>query len=89
MKNKDNIKKKLWQILLKIPFGETISYSELSKKLKMHDKTRYISRLLKENPYPVSIPCHRVIHKNGKTGKYIFGEEFKKYLIEWEKYFKF
>ncbi|MGB9677901.1 MAG: MGMT family protein [Candidatus Ratteibacteria bacterium] len=89
MKNKDNIKKKLWQILLKISFGETISYSEISKKLKMPDKTRYISRLLKENPYPVSIPCHRVIHKNGKTGKYIFGEEFKKYLIEWEKYFKF
>ncbi|HOK56862.1 MAG TPA: MGMT family protein [bacterium] len=88
MRNKNTIKKKLWQILLKIPIGETVSYSEISKKINMPKKTRYISTLLKENPYPVSIPCHRVIYKNGKSGKYIFGEEFKKYIIEWEKLFK-
>ncbi|MCM8785371.1 MAG: MGMT family protein [Candidatus Omnitrophica bacterium] len=88
MKNKDNIKKQLWQILLKIPIGETISYSKISEKLNMPKKTRYISTLLKENPYPVSIPCHRVIHKNGKTGKYIWGENFKKFLLDWEKLFK-
>lgn len=87
MTNKNNIKKKLWQILMKIPIGETISYSEISKRLKMPKKTRYISTLLKENPYPISIPCHRIIYKNGKIGKYIWGENFKKYLIEWEKIF--
>ncbi len=85
--NKNTIKSKLWQILLKIPIGETKSYSEISKKLGMKKKIRYISTLLKENPYPVSIPCHRVIYKNGKTGKYIYGEDFKKYLLEWEKFF--
>lgn len=84
---KDTIKNKLWQIIRKIKIGQTISYTELSKKLGMEKKLRYISSLLKENPYPISIPCHRVIHKNGKTGNYIFGENFKKYLLEWEKFF--
>jgi O-6-methylguanine DNA methyltransferase len=88
MKNKDNIKKKLWQILLKIPIGETKSYSEISRELKMQEKTRYIATLLKENQYPVSIPCHRVIYKNGKTGNYKLGKDFKKFLLEWEKSFK-
>ena len=83
----DIIKNKLWQILSRIPIGKTESYSEISKKLRMGKNTRYISTLLKENPYPVSIPCHRVIYKNGKTGKYIYGEDFKKYLLEWEKFF--
>jgi methylated-DNA-[protein]-cysteine S-methyltransferase len=87
--NKDIIKKRLWQILLKIPIGETKSYSEISKKMKMEKQTRYIAKLLKENPYPISIPCHRVIYKNGKTGKYIYGKEFKKFLLEWEKSFKY
>lgn len=88
MRNKNNIKKQLWQILVEIPIGEIVSYSDISKKLNIPKKTRYISSLLKENPYPVSIPCHRVIYKNGKIGKYIWGKEFKKYLLEWEKLFK-
>lgn len=85
--NKDNIKRKLWQILLEIPIGKTFSYSDISKKLKMPKKTRYIATLLKENPYPISIPCHRIIYKNGNFGNYIWGKDFKKFLIEWEKFF--
>lgn len=85
--NKDIIKRKLWQVLLEIPIGKTINYSELSKKLHMDKKTRYISTILKENPYPISIPCHRVIYKNGKIGNYIWGKNFKRFLIEWEKFF--
>ncbi|MCS7180985.1 MAG: MGMT family protein [bacterium] len=88
MKKKDTIKKRLWQILLEIPIGETRSYSEISKKLNMPKRTRYISSLLKENPYPITIPCHRVIYKNRKIGKYIYGEEFKKFILEWEKSLK-
>ena len=86
--NKDIIKKNLWQILLKIPIGETKSYSEISKEIGMEKQTRYIATLLKENPYPISIPCHRVIYKNGKIGNYKLGKDFKKFLLEWEKLFK-
>ncbi len=81
------IKKKIWQELLKIPMGKTISYSMLSKKIGMPGHTRYIASLLKENPFLIAVPCHRVINKNGTYGNYYLGPIFKKYLIEWEKSF--
>ena len=84
---KEKLKEKIWKILREIKFGETKSYLWLAEKLGMKNKVRYISSLLKENPYLISIPCHRVIKKNGKPGKYVLGSKFKKFLIEWEKNF--
>jgi|LSQX01.2.fsa_nt_gb O-6-methylguanine DNA methyltransferase len=85
--NKDTIKTKLWQALLKIPFGQTVSYSQLANNMGMPKHTRYISSFLKENSLPISIPCHRVIRKSGEYGKFGLGKEFKVYLIEWESSF--
>jgi len=82
--NKDTIKNKLWQELLKIPFGETISYSQLAKNMGNPRQTRYIASFLKENSLPISIPCHRIIKKSGEYGNFGLGKELKKYLIEWE-----
>jgi len=87
MSIKDTIKKQLWQELLKIPLGTTLSYSLLAVKMGIPGQTRYIASLLKENPFLIAIPCHRVIKKNGQYGGYVLGENFKKYLIEWEKSF--
>jgi len=84
---KEKLKEKIFKELKKIKFGETISYSTLAERAGMKNKVRYIASLLKENSYLISIPCHRVIKKNGKIGKYILGGEFKKFLIEWEKNF--
>ncbi|MCM8830486.1 MAG: MGMT family protein [Candidatus Omnitrophica bacterium] len=84
-RKKDTIKNKVMQAVSKIPFGKTITYSQLAEKVGMEGKARYISTFLKENPYPVAIPCHRVIRKDGSYGNYILGEKFKRYLIEWEK----
>lgn len=84
---KENLKEKIFKELKKIKFGETISYSSLAEKVGMKNKVRYISSFLKENPYLISIPCHRVIKKNGKIGKYVLGSKFKKILIEWERNF--
>lgn len=82
---KDTIKKEIKQALSEIPFGKTITYSELAEKIGMKGKVRYISTFLKENSYPVAIPCHRVVRKDGSYGNYLLGKDFKKYLIEWEK----
>ena len=81
---KDTTKKRLWQELLKIPFGKRISYSQLAGNMGMPGKTRHIASLLKENPFLIAVPCHRVIKKNGTYGGYALGEDFKKYLLEWE-----
>ncbi|MCM8762690.1 MAG: MGMT family protein [Candidatus Omnitrophica bacterium] len=85
LKRKDTIKNKVMQAVSEIPFGRTITYSQLAEKVGMKGKIRYVSTFLKENPYPVAIPCHRVIRKDGSYGKYILGRRFKRYLIEWEK----
>jgi len=85
--NKKKLKEKLLVELRKIKFGHTKTYSYIALKLGMKNNVRYISSILKENPYLISIPCHRVIKKNGEIGNYVLGKEFKKYLIEWENSF--
>jgi len=84
---REKLKERIWKTLREIKFGETKSYLWLAEKLGMKNKVRYISSLLKENPYLISVPCHRVIRKDGRIGGYLLGENFKKYLIEWEKSF--
>lgn len=81
----NTIKNRIMQTISEIPFGKTITYSELAEKAGMKGKVRYVSTFLKQNPYPVAVPCHRVIRKNGSYGKYILGEDLKKFLIEREK----
>ncbi|MGI6596031.1 MAG: MGMT family protein [Elusimicrobia bacterium] len=82
---KDNTKHRVMQAISEIPFGKTISYSQLAKNIGEKGKTRYIASFLKLNAYPIAIPCHRVIKKDGDYGNYALGKELKKYLIEWEK----
>lgn len=85
LNKKHTIKSRIMQVISEIPFGETISYSQLAERVGMKRKTRYIASFLKQNPYPIAIPCHRVIRKNGDYGNYLLGRDFKRYLIEWEK----
>ncbi len=82
---KNTIKHRVMQAVSEIPFGKTITYSQLAENIGIKGKTRYIASFLKLNSYPVAIPCHRVIRKNGDYGNYSLGKELKKYLIEWEK----
>jgi O-6-methylguanine DNA methyltransferase len=84
---KNNTKNEIWQELKKIPFGETRSYSWLACKIGFKNKERYVASLLKENPYLISYPCHRIIKKDGKAGNNVLGKPFKNFLLEWEKSF--
>jgi len=52
--------------LLSIPLGQTLTYSELAKKLQSHP--RAIGQALKRNPVPILFPCHRVVSQNGIGG---------------------
>jgi len=53
-----------------IPRGETISYGELAKRIKRPNASRAVGQALKKNPYPVLLPCHRVIRSDGSLGGY-------------------
>ena len=76
--------KKVWEELLKIPYGEVISYQELAKRVGNIKAQRAVGGANNKNPIPIFIPCHRVINKNNKLGGYALGLDIKKYLLELE-----
>lgn len=71
--------------LSKIPYGKTISYQELASRVKDKNYARAVAMALSKNPFPIAIPCHRVVGKNSIGG---FsgggGVETKKILLEME-----
>ena len=77
--------KKVWQELLKIPIGETRSYKEIANAIGNPKAARAVANACGKNPYPIKIPCHRVIRSDGSIGGYsgIGGSTTKlKLLIE-------
>ena len=77
--------KKVWSALIKIPYGKTVSYSDIAKKIKNKNAVRAVGSANGKNKFPILIPCHRVISKNGTLGGYSSGERIKKWLLEHEK----
>lgn len=76
----------VWQKLLEIPYGRTISYAKLAAGLGDVKKIRAVANAVGKNPIPIIIPCHRVVGKNGALTGYLGGLKRKKQLIELEGY---
>ena len=55
---------------LKIPKGQTRSYGEIAKAIGKPGASRAVGSALRKNPFPITIPCHRVIHSNGDITGY-------------------
>jgi len=79
-----DFQKKVWNALLKIPFGKTISYLELSKQLGDVKAIRAVASANGKNPLWIVVPCHRVIGTNGDLTGYAGGLHRKKWLLEHE-----
>lgn len=79
-----DFQKKVWNELLNIPYGKTISYKQLSKRLGNPKLLRAVGKANSTNPVAVVIPCHRVINSNGDLGGYAGGLEIKEKLLELE-----
>ncbi len=75
---------KVWLKLLEIPFGTTISYLELSKKIGDVKAIRAVAAANGKNPLWIVVPCHRVIGSNGSLTGYAGGLWRKKWLLEHE-----
>ena len=74
----------VWNELQKIPFGRTISYMELARRLGDEKKIRAAGTANGRNPIPIIIPCHRVIGSDGSLVGYGGGLDKKKWLLEFE-----
>ena len=75
---------RVWDELRRIPFGETISYSELARRLGDHKLVRAVGVANGRNPISIVIPCHRVIGADGSLVGYGGGLERKRWLLDFE-----
>jgi len=70
-----------WKVLkatMKIPLGETRSYKWVAQRIGQPKAVRAVGQALRRNPYPIIIPCHRVIKEDGAFGGYAGGPSTRK-----------
>lgn len=75
---------RVWEKLSNVPFGSTISYSQLAAYIGNPNASRAVAQACHRNPIAIIIPCHRVIGSNGKLTGYAGGIERKRSLLELE-----
>ena len=76
----------VWEKLAEIPYGVTVSYLDIAKKIGNPKSTRAVGGANGKNPIALVLPCHRVIGSNQKLTGYGSGIWRKKWLLEFEKY---
>ncbi|GIP38536.1 methylated-DNA--protein-cysteine methyltransferase, inducible [Paenibacillus sp. J31TS4] len=74
----------VWQALLAVPYGETVSYSDIAERIQRPSSVRAVGAAIGANPVLISVPCHRVIGKNGALTGYRGGMEMKTRLLRLE-----
>lgn len=83
-----DFEKKVLRQVLKIPLGQTRSYKWIAKRVGKPRSWRAVANALNKNPFPLFIPCHRVVKSKGQAGGYSLGKDFKEHLIKLEKKIK-
>lgn len=78
----------VFEIVRKIPYGETRTYKQISNELNLSKMSRAIGRILNSNRVPIIIPCHRVIKSDGEIGGFNNGLEWKIKLLKLENILK-
>ena len=61
---------KVWNKISKIPKGKVKTYKELARSIRKPKASRAVANACGKNPFPIKIPCHRVIRSDGKLGGY-------------------
>ena len=72
---------RVYKKLLLVPKGKITTYGELSKAVGLKNGQRAIGMIMKKNPFPVIVPCHRVVKSDGKIGGYVYGERVKSRML--------
>ncbi|MFQ5971629.1 MAG: methylated-DNA--[protein]-cysteine S-methyltransferase [Alphaproteobacteria bacterium] len=75
---------KVWEALLRIPFGTVVSYGDLAARLGRPDAQRAVAGAVARNPVSWLIPCHRVLRATGAITGYRWGPERKRAILAWE-----
>ena len=79
-----SLDKLVYKKLAEVPPGKITTYMELAKAVGIKNGQRAIGQIMKKNPYPVIIPCHRVVKSDGKVGGYAYGYKVKANMLQKE-----
>lgn len=79
-----DFQQKVWDQLDQIPYGTVISYRELADRVGVPQGFQAVGQANGRNPFPILVPCHRVIAANGTLGGYSGGVERKRFLLRLE-----
>lgn len=77
-----NLSELVYKKLTQVPEGKVTTYSELAKAVGLKNGQRVIGQIMKKNPFPVIIPCHRVVKSDGKIGGYAYGAKVKTNMLK-------
>jgi methylated-DNA-[protein]-cysteine S-methyltransferase len=80
----DDLRRRVWDRLTAIPYGETVTYGELADELANGTTAQQVGVAVGRNPLSIVIPCHRVVGKDGKLTGYAGGLKRKKFLLDLE-----
>lgn len=79
-----DFQKKVWKELFNIPYGQTVSYMDIARRIKKPKAVRAVASAIGANSISIIVPCHRVIASNNTLGGYAGGLKAKKALLERE-----
>jgi methylated-DNA-[protein]-cysteine S-methyltransferase len=77
--------RKVYRVVLNIPLGEVRTYKWVAQKAGNPGAARAVGQILKKNPFPLIVPCHRVVAARGKIGGYAWGRQKKQELLNLER----
>lgn len=75
---------KVYREVAKIPYGQVRSYGDIARRAGMHGASRFVGNCMARNPYPIFIPCHRVIRGDGSLGGFGGGLDLKQKMLNLE-----
>jgi methylated-DNA-[protein]-cysteine S-methyltransferase len=76
-----NLEQHVYKKLMDVPKGCVTTYAALAKAVGLKNGQRIIGKIMNKNPYPVLVPCHRVVMSTGKIGGYAYGEHIKSKML--------
>lgn len=79
-----DMQQKVWHELWKVPYGQTISYTELAARSGYPKAMRAVGSACGKNPVPIIVPCHRIVAKDGGLGGFAWGLPVKQRLLALE-----
>jgi O-6-methylguanine DNA methyltransferase len=77
--------RRVYETLMKVPFGETVSYGNLALRAGFPNAARFVGSTMRKNRFPIFIPCHRVIPAAGGIGNFSPDPRMKSQLIRFER----